>query len=466
MSSVIEEIAHWIAKRDDFSDLARTRAKQAVSDTFACMVAGCDDFSTKAVRSAFALSIGTGGEASVTAGGRSTAAVAALVGATAAHALDFDDNFKPGMSHASAVLVPALLAVAEATGTDGHRLIDSYLVGLQVQAFVGAGVGPSHYTAGWHGTSTIGCIGTAAGVAWLMGLDTEGISRALSIAVSMAAGVKGQFGTPIKPLHAGLAARNAVEAASLALSGMTGRLDILERQQGFLELFGGADPKGWDLDQISITTDHVIETIGVIPKRHPCCGSTHLVVDMILDLKTEVGFEPDDVMAVETLVGIANQRNLAYPEPVDEMEARFSMQYCVARAIAKGRLELSDFTPEAVSAHGRDSLLQRVTMRSYSAEAEKLAGDSLPHRLTLKLRDCRTFDAERSYAKGAISEQFTDEDRVAKFLDCCRELGTSYAADLFERLESLERESDVRFLGRAIQEAPEVHTPRSTAALG
>ena len=88
-----------------------------------------------------------------------------------------------------------------------------------------------------------------------------------------------------------------------------------------------------------------------MPKRHPCCGSTHYAVDIVLDLKAEHGFASgrggggrDPGRPRRTA------RNLAYPDPEDEMQARFSMQYCVALALLKDRLELSDFTPAAVSA--------------------------------------------------------------------------------------------------------------------
>ncbi|MCE3543615.1 MmgE/PrpD family protein, partial [Escherichia coli] len=88
---------------------------------------------------------------------------------------------------------------------------------------VGDGVGQAHYTAGWHGTSTIGSIGTAVATAHILGLSVEATARALTIAVSFASGTKGQFGTLIKPFHAGMAARNAVEAALLARAGMQAR---------------------------------------------------------------------------------------------------------------------------------------------------------------------------------------------------------------------------------------------------
>src|SRR5881394_1731873 len=119
MSSAIETIAHWSRAGHAFSDLARLRAKHAVADTVGCMVAGAGDISTTAVRRAFAAGIGAEGVSSVIGGG------------TAAHALDYDDNFRPAITYASAVLVPALLAVAQARNADGAALVNAYLIGLE-----------------------------------------------------------------------------------------------------------------------------------------------------------------------------------------------------------------------------------------------------------------------------------------------------------------------------------------------
>src|SRR5690606_17772724 len=132
-------------------------------------------------------------------------------------------------------------------------------------ALIGNGVGQAHYTAGWHGTSTIGSIGTAAAVAHLLGLDEEATARAITIAVSYASGTKGQFGTLIKPFHAGMAARNAVEAALLAKAGMQARPDILEGAQGFHSLFAGDQRRGWKAEAIIADAEHIIETAGVMP---------------------------------------------------------------------------------------------------------------------------------------------------------------------------------------------------------
>ena len=440
--SVADAIATCVAHPVK-SEHARLLARDAIIDTLACMVAGRNDHSTKTVAAAFAKDASHGSAHLIT-GGKSSPAISALINGTAAHALDYDDNFLPGLSHASAVLVPAVLALADFEKTSGGQLIDAYLAGLQAQALVGAGVGMAHYTAGWHGTSTIGSIGTAAATASIAGFDAKATARALTIAVSYASGTKGQFGTLIKPFHAGMAARNAVEAALLAKAGMQARHDILEGEQGFHELFSGDKRLGWDSAAIIEPKQHSIETAGVMPKRHPCCGSTHMIVDGLFDLMREHELTADDVVHVEALVGIANYRNLAYSQPMNEMQARFSMQYCVARALRQGQLSLTDFTPQAVRDYGEDPLLGQVRMLSYSPDEERLAREKLPHIVTVHLHDGRVLTASRAFAVGTLQQPFSDGDRVQKFMDCCGEI--SDAATIYESLLGLDKAYDLKAL--------------------
>lgn len=425
--TLIETLARWCAEPPTFSPHAQQLAREAITDTLACLVAGRDDFSTRAVAQAWS------------ADARSVA-VDALINATAAHAIDFDDNFAPGMSHASAVLVPALLAVALAEKCSGSMLIKAYLIGLQAQAFIGDAVGYGHYTAGWHGTSTVGCIGSAAGVAALMGHDAAAIARTLSIAVSLASGVKGQFGTPLKPFHAGMAARNAVEAATLASAGISGRLDIIECPMGFAELYNGT----LQVPTLPENSDpHVIESIGVMPKKHPCCGSTHRILDAIADLQQQQPFQLDDIEQIHCQVGIANWRNLAYPQPEDEMQARFSMHYCVAVMLQQGALSVADFTAEAVKHQAKNPLLLRVKMDAWTPEQEAEQRD-LPHILTLTLKEGREIVHSRYQAKGTPAEPFSEAERRSKFLDCCGKL--TDRERLFSRLSALDQETTLHFL--------------------
>ncbi|MGU3401285.1 MmgE/PrpD family protein [Brucellaceae bacterium D45D] len=414
----IEKIARWCASAGPFSDLALERATHAFTDTIGCIIAGASDQATIAARKAFMPGLDTGTSAVVGAA-RMPPAQAALINAVAAHALDYDDNYHGATTHASAVQVPALLAVAQSYGKSGLELLEAYIVGLEAQAWVSSGINPSHYTAGWHATSTIGTIGTAAGVARLLGLDETGIAHALSIAVSMASGVKGQFGTPTKPLHAGLAARNAIEAAQLSASGMRGRLDVLESSQGFKALYGGDYPKGWDGAWPAAHGEGLaIERFGLTTKKHPCCGATHRGIDAVLDLRAEHGFGAQDVVNINIIVTQAHMRNLSYTRPENEMQARFSMQYAVALALIQGELKLSDFTQQGVERPNIRALLALTEISSYDDDTERNATGRLPHHISIRLKDGRRFEDIRHKAKGDAAMPFSDKERRMKFIDC------------------------------------------------
>jgi 2-methylcitrate dehydratase PrpD len=444
MTTVVEKIATQIATRKSFSSLALRRAKDAIVDTIGCMLAGANDETPRAVTRAFAGDISENGGSALVGGSRAPASVAALINGTAAHCLDFDDNFHPARAHASAVLVPALLSVATAgEWVTGRQFVHAYLAGLEAQAAVGFGVIPSHYNRGWHGTSTIGAIGAAAGVAVLMGLGNDQIAQAMSLATSSACGPKGQFGTPAKPLHAGLAARNAVEAALLAKAGVAGRLDILERSQGFKDLFGGDAAVGWD--KLSFDQDHVIETRGLVTKQHPCCASTHRVIDAARELQDQHGFQAEDIRAIKTKVGISAMDNLAYPHPRDEMQARFSMQYCLATALVHGRLSLGDFTPSAIFRPDIRQMMPLISMSAYTA-AEEVGTERLPHQVDIHLNDGRHFKIERLHADGSIQKPLGSAQQQMKFADCLRWAGLNADGDAWQRLMDVEDATSFRSL--------------------
>ncbi|GHD56104.1 2-methylcitrate dehydratase [Thalassobaculum fulvum] len=443
--SVAGRLAAWCAGRGKvWSDLAVGRARDAVEDTIACMIAGAHEAPAVAARRA-ALAWGRGGATAVGTAGRLSAPAAALVNGTAAHSLDYDDIFVPSFGHASAVLVPALLALAEERGRDGPALLDAYIVGLEMQAAVGAGVNRAHYLAGWHSTSTIGCIGAAAGCARLIGLDAEGIAQAMVLAVSMAGGTKVQFGTAAKPLHAGLGAQHAVQAAVLAEAGMTGRPEALEGRFGFLELYGAGETRGWEGHLEGLGDTPAIETVGLNVKRHPCCGSAHNTLDCVLELQAEHGFAAAEVERVDTLVGSINVRNLMYATPRNEMEARFSMPYCVAAALHRGRLSLADFRPEAVRRPAIVAMIPRIHMTGRDPKDEPTeAGTRLPHEVRIRLADGRVLERARTWPRGGVQAPLDAEDRRIKFEDCVAPvLGADAAATLRTSLGRLDRLADL-----------------------
>lgn len=175
------------------------------------MIAGAGADVTR--RTAAAIAGLGGGPCSALGSAPMAAPWAAMINATAAHALDFDDYDFPAISHPSAVLVPALLALGEERGSSGSDVLDAYIVGYEAMACVGKADNMLRYQRGWHATATLGTLGAAVACARLARHDIQATAAALSIATSMAAGFKSQFGTMTKPLHAGLAAKIGILAA-------------------------------------------------------------------------------------------------------------------------------------------------------------------------------------------------------------------------------------------------------------
>jgi len=426
---VTKALAVWAAETPVItSDLAMLRAQQAIHDVVGCMVAGAGDEGSARLRSTIA-SYGSGPATVIGSEVKAPVPWAALANGMAAHALDFDDNYLPGFTHATAVLIPALLGLAEEIDATGSQLMDAYIVGLEMQAAVGRGVNRAHYDMGWHATSTVGCIGTAAACGRLLGLNRDRMTHALSLGVSMASGAKVQFGTMTKPYHAGMAAKNAVLAAQLARNDFQARESALEGPLGFRDLYSSDESQGWDHIVPKLGKPLAIEEFGLAPKLYPCCGAAHKVLDVVLALRKEHGFTADDVAKVETLVEFGNKRNLMYADPKQEMEARFSMNYCVAVALMYGRLSLADFTPQAINRPEVKKLLPLVTMDAYEEGAH--GSDPtvrMPHKATISLINGQTLTGESTWPRGTIHNPFDEVDLTEKFRDCCE--GFLVPADL------------------------------------
>ncbi|MEC8371986.1 MAG: MmgE/PrpD family protein [Pseudomonadota bacterium] len=441
--TVLETLANWAADVSaNWPDVAVDRAARAFEDTIACMIAGADDLSPVKTRKGIA-NWGTGTSTVVGQSAGAPAPWAAMANGTAAHALDYDDNVTIVLGHTSAVQVPALLALGELTGATGRQLIDAYIVGFEIQMALGRGVNWSHYNIGWHSTSTIIEIGTAGACARLLGLDRAGMAHAMSLATSMACGPKAQFGSMAKSFHAGLAAQHAVTSAQLAEAGLEGRMEVLEAPMGFLELFGGKFPPGWEnaLDGFGDTL--AILEYGVIPKRHPCCASTHKCLDAVIDLRNEHGFSAGDVESVHTTVGSSNARNLSYDDPQNDREAKFSMQYCVALGLVQDHLRIADFAPEVVFRPEIRDLIPRITMEALPAEAEK-TGMPPDHEVSVRLKDGRVLETTRAHPRGTIYDPLDADDRKAKYIDCVLgKLDDAAAEDLQGLLAAFETVEDL-----------------------
>jgi 2-methylcitrate dehydratase PrpD len=421
---------------------ARARAAAAVLDTIGVALAGASEPASRAVRDVVAADLG--GDCSVLGTRlRAGATGAALANGTAAHALDYDDMCFVSLAHPSAPLVPALLATGERTGASGVALLDAYVVGFEIEARLGRLMNPRHYQRGWHCTSTLGAIGAAAGASRLMRLDARAAAHAIAIAASEASGLKENFGTMVKPLHAGLAARDGVLAALLAERGLTASERALDGPQGFLRAM---DSERDDLEREAADLGvrwELVDT-GITVKLYPSCAATHPALDAILALRMREHFTADVVERVEVDVDAITPTVLIYGRPSSGLEAKFSMPFCAAAAIVHGRVDIDTFEADRLRDPRLAAVVPHVTMN-----VDPTLGVGAPPltqaRVRVHLQNGRTLAEAANGARGYPATPASDADLAAKFLACAtRAISPPAAEQALPLLRRLEQLDDVR----------------------
>ena len=394
---------------------ARQAAARALLDTIGVTLAGAVEPASRIVQQVIAQD-GAGPCAVLGTPLRASASNAALANGTAAHALDYDDMCFVSLAHPSAPLVTAALAAAELAGASGRALLDGYIVGFEIEGRLGRAMNPRHYQRGWHCTSTLGTIGAAAAAARVLGLDASRTAHALAIAASEASGLKENFGTMVKPLHAGLAARNGMLAALLAQAGMTASGAAIDGPQGFLAAFDSEQPS---LEAIAADLGvrwEIVDT-GITVKLYPSCAGTHPTLDALLDLKRRDGFNADEVEAIEIGVDPIVPTILLYDRPSSGLEGKFSMPFCAAAAVVTGRVGIDTFSASQLENPMIRAIQARVTMRvdeTLDASAPALT----QARVTVRLRDGRVLTASANGARGYPERPAADEELAAKFISC------------------------------------------------
>ncbi|WP_162915011.1 MmgE/PrpD family protein [Desertibaculum subflavum] len=308
----------------------RQVAKQCILDWFAVSLAGAEE---PLARMLLDQAAEDGGHAQAGIVGhrlRVSTRQAALINGSISHALDYDDvNFAMG-GHPTVAALPGALALAEARKLSGDALLAAFIAGYETLCRVGRLVAPGHYSRGFHATATVGSFGSAAACAHILGLDAEATARALGIAGTQAAGLKSQFGTMCKPLHAGKAAENGLVGAQLAARGFTSRLDILECVQGF------ADTQSPDFNPEAALEQprmgwHVRANLF---KYHAACYLTHAPMDAARALRVEHGLKPSDLRKVTVRIDSGADKVCNIQAPRTGLEAKFSLRLTTAMALA------------------------------------------------------------------------------------------------------------------------------------
>ncbi len=253
----------------------------------------------------------------------------------------------------------------------------------------------------------------------------------------------------VKPLHAGLAARNGVLAALLARAGMTASDLALDGPQGFLHAM---DSEGSSLaDAITdLGSRWEILDTGITVKLYPSCAGTHPSLDAVLDLRRREAFTADEVERVDIDVDSIVPTILIYDRPATGLQGKFSLPFCAAAAVAFGRVGIDTFDAATLTHPEVTALMSRVTMRVDPALDH--GAPPLTHaRVHVTLRDGRVLTQEAQGARGYPEQPASDAELDAKFMACARRaLPEDRAERALGLLRRVDRLDDVTSLSSAL----------------
>ena len=425
----------------DFPDDLVERTKQCLLDWFAVTVSGAqDELADILIREA--MEDGAKGPASLVGRSEKTLpSAAALINGAASHALDYDDvNFAMG-GHPTVTVVPALLALGEQIKASGRLFVESFIAGYETSGRVGRLVAPSHYLKGFHVTGTVGSFSATAAAGRMLGLTDAQLAVAFGIAATQAAGLKSNFGTMCKPLHAGTASEHGLRAARLAAKGFTARGDSLECDQGFassqsdhleIESALAEPPSGWHLRNNLF-------------KYHASCYLTHSPIECGKEIRLKSNFPPERVKKITLRIESGADKVCNIPHPTTGLEAKFSLRQTLEMALTGVDTASVESYNEAITQEPRIKALRDKMAIEFQDGLTKSQAE-----VSIQLDDGTTLEA--SHDSGIPWADVGKQRRAleTKFDSLVTPvLGAAGARRLHDAIERIDSLSDVGDLARA-----------------
>src|SRR5712692_5771340 len=378
---------------------------------------------------------------------------AAFANGVAIHVDDFDDTQLAAakdrvyglLVHPTVCVLPAALATAEVEPATGKDLLLAYQVGVEVECKIAEAISPRHYQDGFHSTGTCGVFGGTAACARLKGFDVEKTVRALAIAASHAAGLRENFGTMMKPFQAGHATESGVVADDFAALGWTGAEQILEAQRGFFHAYGGGYDPSAIIDRLG--KPWTFQNPGVSIKPFPSGSLTHPGMTELLRLVRSNSIRASDVARVEVCTSRNMPNTLIHHRPTNGLQAKFSMEFCMAILLLDGKADLTRFTDAVVNRPDVQEMIGRV--RFYAdPEAEKAGYDKMTTIIEITLKDGRTIAGRADFRKGSLLNPMSYDEVAEKFQGCAAfaEWPTAKTTKVIDLVRKLEEVSKVRAL--------------------
>jgi 2-methylcitrate dehydratase PrpD len=341
-----------------------------------------------------------------------SAPLAILVNGALAHGLDFDDTHPPSITHASAVVLPTALGLAEALSLDGRDVITAAVAGYEAITRIGMAASGAFHDRGWHATAVCGPFAAALVAGRCAGLDAPALTAALGIAGSCASGLMEflEDGSAVKRLHPGWAGHAGAVAATLAAGGVTGPATILEGRFGLYATFVGKAP---DLAPFE-TLGRRWETLEVAFKPYPCCHYNHAYLDAALELRTAHAIDATAIDAIDCGVPAGEVPIVCEPapgkaRPRTTYEAQFSLPFSVAAAFVDGRVGIDTYS---VSRLADPEVLGLAARVRYTIDRDSRFPAVFPGRVRVQLKDGRVLESRLESARPARREAIVEKFRA------------------------------------------------------
>ncbi|AJE46717.1 MmgE/PrpD family protein [Celeribacter indicus] len=439
---VSQSVARFVAELmlEDIPEAALIPAKRMLKDWLGgCVAGGSDGDIDKLVTVAKEL---TGDTRCVLIGRpeRTGPQEAAMINGAIGQVLDFDNSSDENMGFVASPTLPALFAAAQMEPVSGADLLVGFVAALETAIKIGKAMTVSHYEQGWHPTFTCGVLGAAAGVARALKLDTGTTLRALSIATTQASGLRSQFGTEIKPVHSGFAARAGLVSVLLARQEVTANPRPLEAPSGFFKTFSG------DTSVTGIVMGNPWSLVepGIKSRIYPCCFCIHRPIDAVLDILSRKAISAEEVESVDCGVSFWVPDAVSYSRPKTPTEGKFSIEYCLSRTLLEGRRPIpTDYTPDMILEPKVVAFIPRINVYIHEELRERGPGYREFAEVAVHLRDGETLTSRIYWPKGTTQNPLSPEELDRKFADCVEPVLDAASIDSFiARLDGLETLED------------------------
>lgn len=456
MDGLTRYVARFIDETafQDIPDGVVALGKKSILDGLGLAFAGSVAQSAKLVRAHLdSLSLGEGKATQIGGGRKIAPRFAAFANGIAIHADDYDDTQLAVaetrvyglLTHPTAPALPAALAMGEELGSSGQAVMLAYQLGVELECKIAEAIDPRHYQTGFHATATCGTFAAAAASAKLMGLEQSVTARALSIAGSQSAGLRENFGTMTKPFHAGRASESGIVAAQFAASGWTATDKILEAPRGFFRAAGG----GYDEAAIQqkLGAPWTFADPGISIKPHPSGSLTHPGMTEMLRLILEHDIKPDQVEKVRVGTNSNMPNALIHHRPIDELQAKFSMEFCIAILLLERRAGLAEFTDQIVNRPAVRKMIEKIEF-VVDDEAERAGFHKMTTIIDITLEDGKKISGRADFGKGSPANPMSFDEVSAKFRECADFAGVARtrADDIAAMVRDLESLPNIRQL--------------------